>query len=152
MFTYLKKYLLLIFIFLITSCQNNDTETSPWKACFTCTTESWVGDYSGTCEYFDAATNSTTTNLPFNLTIEQTATDYLTAYIQVSNYYSTSISGEFTNPNYISFGGSSSSLSANMYLQGDLFRLTGSSKKYHFKTDSIVIDQVINFESLKQVN
>jgi len=148
---YPKVYLLLLLFIFLSACQDSETDTNSWDACFSCTVDSWTGDFAGTCDYFDAATNSTVNDLPFNLTIEETASEYFTVYIIVPNYYSATISGEFSNPNYISFGGSSVSLSANLYSKESQFRLTGSSKKYHMKVDSLVIDQVLNFESLKQV-
>ena len=147
-----KIYYLFLFSLLLVACQKKESDENKWDACYSCTVDSWVGEYSGTCEYFNANTNLTVKDISFTLTIEQTATEYLTAYIVVPNYYSTSISGDFNTPNYISFGASSSSLDATMYTSGTQFRLTGNSKKFHYKTDSLIIDEVINFESLKNLN
>jgi hypothetical protein len=59
------------------------------------------------------------------------------------------VSGDFSNPYIISFAGSGSSVTATMYVKDGELKLSGSSKKFHYKVDSLIIDQIVTFETFK---
>ena len=147
----IKNLSLLIFIFIVafTDCKKDENSGDNWENCYSCTADNWVGWYSGTANYFNAINNTTVSGLSVSVRVEETATDYLTVYLTVPVYYSATVSGSFSSPYVLSFGGSSTSIAALMYIKDNQFRLTGNSKKYHYKVDSLIIEQVINFETYK---
>ena len=58
--------------------------------------------------------------------------------------------GDFASPDIISFAGSSSSLSVTMYIKDGELILTGNTKKFHYKQDTLVVDQIVTFETIKK--
>jgi len=147
----LKIILLFFFVLLFLYNCKKEEDTDDWSNCHTCTVESWKGVFSGKTEHFDAQSGITASDLNITIEFEETATDYLSAYIIVPNYYSATISGDLANTYSVSFAGTSSSISATLYTKDNVLRLNGNSKKFHYKVDSLVIDEVINFEIYKEV-
>lgn len=141
---------IIILIFFISCSKENEEDDDGWNSCYSCTVDSWTGEFSGTCSYSDLNNNTNAQNLPVTITIEETAQDYLFVSINVVNYYSTSVSGELVVSDIVSFAGSGSSFTSSMYIKENELKLSGNSKKFHYKNDTIlVIDEVINFEILK---
>lgn len=150
-YTIYTVFIVIILLAITSGCDKKE-ETDAWSTCYSCTIDSWTGDFSGTTNYFDAQSNSTVEGLEISIEFEETGTDYLTAYVVVPNYYSASISGELSSTYSISFSGTSSSITATIYSKDNEIRINGNSKRYHFKVDSVVIDEVINFEAYKVLN
>jgi len=151
----LKKHLLFLLLsfglLFFVSCTKENEEDDGWSNCQSCTIESWKGEFSGKAEHFDAQTDITTNNLNLTIEFEETATDYLTAYILIQNYYSATLSGDLATTYSVSFAGSNSSISATLYTKDNQLRLSGNSKKFHYKVDNLVIEEVINFELYKDI-
>lgn len=143
-------FLLLSFSFIFTACEKKDENSDGWQYCTECTVESWVGEYTGMGDYNNFNKNAKTQAVDVSIAIEQTATDYITVYFQAPSYYTTTVSGDLASPDIISFAGSSSSLSATMYIKDGEFKLTGNTKKFHYKQDTLVVDQVVTFETIKK--
>lgn len=141
-----------LFLLLVTvsvACKEKEGDKNGWTVCNSCTIESWKGTFSGASSYFDAATLSTAENIEITIDFEETATDYLTAYVAVPNYFNATISGELSSSYSISFAGSTSSLNATMQTKEEALKLSGTVKKFHMKIDSLVIDEVVSFEATK---
>jgi hypothetical protein len=138
--------------FLCPACSDEDKEDSNWGTCYDCTLDSWIGAFSGTATHFNASTLVEVDGLDITIEFEETATDYLTAYVSVPNYFSATISGAWTSPYSISFAGSGSSIFATIYKQGEDLMLNGNAKKFHYKVDSLIIDEVVNFDVYKTIN
>ncbi len=143
-------FLLVSFSFILLACEKKDENSDGWKYCTECTIESWVGEYTGIGDYNNYNKNATTQDVDVSITIEQTATDYITVYFQAPSYYTTTVSGDLASPDIISFAGSSSSLSATMYIKDGELKLTGNTKKFHYKQDTLIVDQVVTFETIKK--
>jgi len=108
---------MLLLSFIFTGCEKNKKDDSGWKNCLECTTESWIGEYSGKCEYNNYNNNTVVSDADVTINIEETATDYLTIYVQVPSLYSTTVSGDLSSSYIVSFAGSGSSVTATMYIK-----------------------------------
>ena len=139
-------------LMLCPACSDKDKDENSWATCYDCTLDSWTGIFEGNATYFDASTLVEVDGLDITIEFEETATNYLTAYVSVPNYYSSTISGAWTSPYSISFAGSGSSIVATLYNQGGEFMLNGNAKKFHYKVDSLIIDEVVSFEAYKTTN
>lgn len=131
------------------ACDDKDKDDDGWVVCADCTIGSWTGTFAGTATYFNGSNLISTEGVEMTIRFEETGTDYLSAYIVAPNYYSATLSGELNTPYAISFAGSSASLTATLYQKEGSLRIAGSSKKFHYKVDSLVIDESITFEALK---
>lgn len=149
--TNIRKVLfpLLLTSFFFIGCDKNKKEGDGWENCTECTMASWVGEYAGSGDYSNYNNNTQLQNLEVSIIIEETADDYLTIYMSVPNTYSTTVSGDFSGSYIISFAGSGSSITATMFMKEGELKLTGNSKKFHYKVDSLIIDQVVTFETFK---
>lgn len=147
----LNIYLRLLFVLVLVlpSCENKTDENDGWVFCYDCDVGSWEGSYSGTAEYFESNGLTSEDGLEVNITFQETGTNYLTVSLHVPNYYSTTVSGELNSPYSISFAGSGSSITASLYTKENELRITGNSKKFHYKVDSLIVDEVVSFEALK---
>lgn len=134
--------------FIFPACDKNNENNDGWKNCTECTIESWIGSYTGKGDFINLNNNAEVKDVDVSINIEQTATDYLTIYFQAPNIYSATVSGDFSSSDIVFFAGSSSSISATMFIKDGKLKLTGNSKKYHYKADSLVVDQVITFETI----
>ncbi len=144
--------LLAAFFLLLTACNEKEEAGDNWISCSGCSLDSWVGTYSGKADYFDAALMKEIAGLDISVVFEETATNYLTAYITVPGHYSASVSGEWNSPYSISFAGSSTSLDGTLYMRdmgGGELRFSGNSKRFHFKVDSLVVDELVTFDVYK---
>lgn len=140
----------LLSVFIFSACDKNENEGDGWTNCTECNTESWVGEYSGTGDYSDFNNNTTMDNVDVSIVVEETATDYLTVYFHAPQVYSATVSGDLKSPDIVSFASSGSSFTATMFIKDNELKLTGSSKKFHYKNDTIlIIDQVVTFETIK---
>ncbi len=139
-------------LILSPACSDKDKEGNNWATCYDCSLDSWKGIFEGTATYFDASTLVEVDGLDITIEFEETANNYLTAYVSVPNYYSSTISGAWTSPYSISFAGSGSSIAATLYKQGEDLMLNGNAKKFHYKVDSLIIDEVVSFEAYKTTN
>jgi hypothetical protein len=135
-----------VLIILLFSTCNKEKETDDgWNNCYDCPTGSWIGEFSGTCDYSNYNTNSNATGLPVTISIEETAPEYLTVYVNVTNYYSATVSGSLVSSYIISFAGTSASVTSTLDIKEQDLRLTGNSKKFHLEADSTELDEIINF-------
>jgi hypothetical protein len=140
-------FFLVAIIFIIPACEKNNENDDGWKNCTECTIDSWIGEYTGKGDFNNLNNNSIKKNVDVFITIEQTAIDYLTVYFQSPSNFSVTVSGDLASPDIISFAGSSSSFTATMFIKDGVLKLTGNAKKFHYKVDSLVVDQVITFET-----
>jgi hypothetical protein len=139
---------LMVALFLV-SCSKEKDDSNGWSSCFDCTMESWTGTFTGKTSFYNAENNSTEEGLDITIEAMETGTNYLTISVQVPNHYSASVSGELLSGYSVTFAGSSNSLSATLYKKDDQLQLVGNAKRYHYKVDSLIIERVINFETLK---
>ncbi len=143
-------FLFLLSVFIFSACDKNENEGDGWANCTECTTDSWVGEYSGTGDYSNFNNNTEMNNVDVSIVIEETATDYLTVYFHVPDVYSSTVSGDLQSPDIVSFASSGSSFTATMFIKDNELKLTGNSKKFHYKNDTILIlDEVVTFETIK---
>lgn len=142
-------FYLLSLSFIFIGCEKDKEDNSGWENCLECTTESWVGEYSGKGDYNNFNNNTEMKDADVFINIEETANDYLTIYIQVPSLYTATVSGDLSSSYIVSFAGSNSSVTAIMFIKDSELKLTGNSKKFHYKVDSLIIDQVITFETIK---
>jgi len=138
----------LLFLPSIIGCSEKEKDDG-WDKCYDCTVDSWLGTFAGTCDYFNYNTNVTKNNLSITIEIVETAPDYLEVKINVPQYYSTTIYGDLISSHLISFSGSSSSVSSTLYKNEQSLKMTGNSKKYHYQADTLVLEEVVNFDILK---
>lgn len=134
---------------ILPACTDKENDDGGWSVCSDCTIDSWIGTFEGTATFFDGSNLSTEDGLEMTIRFEETGADYLTAYIITPNYYSTTLSGELNTGYSVSFAGSGASLSATLYKKEGMLKITGTSKKFHYKIDNLVIDESITFESIK---
>ena len=149
----LSKYVFFVCIFsllllLIIGCSEKEEEDG-WDKCHDCTVGSWLGVFSGTCDYFNYNSNLTQNDLPITIEISETAPEYLEVKISVPQYYNSTIYGDLISSPIISFAGSGSSVTSTLYKNGQSLKITGNSKKYHYESDTLVMEEVVNFELLK---
>jgi hypothetical protein len=142
--------MLLIIIFL--GCKKEEEAKDGWKNCLDCSAASWVGEFNGTGDYFDYETNSTKNDIPVSIKIEETAPEYLTIYFVAPNYLSTNISGSLVSNYIISFAGSGSSITATLNIKDQELKLDGNTRKFHYDSDSLVLDKLVSFEVTKIMN
>jgi hypothetical protein len=139
-------------IFLLIGCSDNE-EDDPWSKCYECTAESWIGEYNGSCDYFNYDMNITREDQVCTVEIGETATNYFEVKISSPNNFYAVLYGDFVTSQMINFSSSNSSVSATMYVNGQELRLTGNSKKFHYETPDtipiLVYDEVVNFELFK---
>ena len=148
--SYTIFFVVLLLVMGSWACKDKEEDKNNWISCYSCSIDSWTGIFEGTTSYFDADTVNVVEDLDITIEFEETASDYLTAYINVPNYFSTAISGEWNSPYSISFAGSNSSLVATLHEKDGDLRLAGNAKKFHFKVDSLIVDEVISFEVYKR--
>lgn len=131
------------------SCNQDKNDEDPWSYCTTCTTDSWIGEFTGTGDYNNFNNNSSKADVPVTIGIEETAPEYLSVYFQAPSYLSFSVSGSLLSSYIISFAGSGSAVTSTMYTRDGNLRMNGSAKKYHYDSDTLVTDEIINFELFK---
>ena len=148
---YVRRFLFLILLlcFIFSGCEKNKEDSNGWKNCTECTTESWTGEYSGKGDYSNFTTGADMKDADVSINIEETATDYITIYLHVPSLYTATVSGDLSSSYIVSFAGSSSSVTATMFIKDGELKLTGSARKFHYKVDSLIIDQVVTFETFK---
>lgn len=143
----LISVLLIILVFI--QCKEDEQASDGWSNCLDCTVTEWEGMYDGTGNYFNYSSNSTTNGVPVSVEIEETAPEYLTVYFHSPNFLSVTISGSLVSNYIISFAGSGSSVTATLNVRDQDYKLSGNAKKYHYHSDTLVIDEIVNFEVLK---
>ena len=139
-------------ILFMSGCGDKEDSGDSWHTCSECTLASWIGNFSGKATYYDAIVANEEKDLDINVTFQETGTDYLTVSINVPNYFSATISGELTSSYSISFAGSGTSVFGTLYArngEGNEFRFSGNAKKFHFKGDELVVDEVVTFDVYK---
>jgi hypothetical protein len=142
----------LLIILVFSKCKEDEEASDGWSNCLDCTVTEWVGNYEGTGDFFDYTSNSTTNGIPVSVEIEETAPEYLTVYFHSPNYLSVTISGSLVSNYIISFAGSGSSVTATLNVRDQDYKLSGNAKKFHYHSDSLVMDEMVNFEVLKNIN
>ncbi len=142
-------FYLLSLSFIFIGCEKDKEDNSGWENCLECTTKSWVGEYSGKGDYSNFNNNTEMKDADVFINIEETANDYLTIYLHVPSLYTATVSGDLSSSYIVSFAGSSSSVTATMFIKDGELKLTGSARKFHYKVDSLIIDQVVTFETFK---
>jgi hypothetical protein len=141
--------LLCTIILVFYSCKQDNKDEDPWINCTTCTADSWIGEFTGSGDYNNFNNNSSKADVSVTINIEETAPDYLSVYFQAPSYLTFSVSGSLVSSYIISFAGSGSAVTSTMYTRDGTLRMNGSAKKYHFESDTLVTDEIINFEVLK---
>jgi len=139
----------LLFLLLFAKCSKDDNNDDKWKYCTSCTLDSWIGEFTGTGNYNNLNNNNSASNVPVTITIEETAPDYLTVNFQSPDYMSLNVSGDPESAYIISFAGSNTSVTSTLYTKDGVLRMNGNAKKFHIKTDTLVTDEIINFEAFK---
>ncbi|GAB4322274.1 MAG: hypothetical protein Kow00127_14900 [Bacteroidales bacterium] len=145
----LKRTLILCLMVLIHFACQKDSDENDWKNCTGCSTGNWLGAWSGPAEHFDAHTSETTSGLTAQLEINETGTDYLTLSFQIPGVFSTTLSGEVHPGDNISLASTSASVLGTLYVNGAQYKIEGTAKKFHYKVDSLIIDQVVTFQAFR---
>jgi|GEM_PF-1989424 hypothetical protein len=142
---------LLGLIVVFADCNKDKNNEDQWNFCSQCTVGSWTGEFSGTGNYNNLINHETAQSIPVSVVIEgaEFDPDYLTVYFQSPDYMSLTVSGNFQTAYNISFAGSGTSVTATLYTNGSNLRMSGNAKKFHYKVDSLVTDEIINFEAFK---
>ena len=133
-------------------CSEKDDAGDGWVMCSDCSLDAWIGSFTGKATFYNATLVTEEEDLDITVEFTETATEYLTVYITVPNYYSAAVSGDWTSPYSVSFAGSSTSLDGTMFKRYDrdsALRFSGNSKKFQFKGDSLVVEKVVTFEVFK---
>lgn len=138
----------LVIVLLLSGCKKEESNDD-WNCCYECNVGSWAGVFTGSCDVFNANNNSTIENQPVTIEIEETDENYLMVKISVPGYYSSTAFGSLINTYSASFAGTSSSFSGTLYTKKNQLRLTGNAKSYHTENDSVIIEKVVNYETLK---
>ncbi|MBL7105830.1 MAG: hypothetical protein ISS18_16015 [Bacteroidales bacterium] len=138
----------LVIVLPLSGCKKEDSNDD-WNCCYECNVGSWAGVFTGSCDVFNANNNSTVENQPVTIEIEETGENYLMVKVSVPGYYSSTVFGSLIDSYYVSFAGTSSSFSGTLYTKKNQLRLTGNAKSYHIESDSVVIEKVVNYETLK---
>lgn len=137
-------------VLIFTTCKKDDPDDG-WESCLDCTITSWVGTYTGTAEYKDFVAGSTTSGLPITIEVAEVGDNYLQVYIHIPNYYSTTVSGNYVGSYSISLASTSNSFTGTMQIKDNTLRLIGDSKYYVEKLDELIIEEVVVYETLKQI-
>jgi len=125
-------------------------EEDQWLFCEGCDISAWVGEYSGTGDYYADGAIETEFDVPIMLSIENTSGNVLKTSVVVEERFSTSfIYTKNDNDYFIEVPGSSKSLSLTLKKRDSDYKLSGTVKMYHYFKDSIIIDHSISFESYK---
>jgi hypothetical protein len=136
----------------VSSCGDKEESGENWHTCSECNLDTWIGSFSGKATYFDAVMMNEITDLEITVEFMETGEDYLMTKVTVPNYYSATVSGEMTSTYSVSFAGSGTSLLGTLYSRYDRdseYRFTGNSKKFHYKGNELVVDEVVSFEVYK---
>jgi hypothetical protein len=131
-------------------CNTKDESSNDWKNCYECTTSSWIGKFSGTGNYTKLSDHTSVEGRPVSIEIEETSPDYLFVNFNSPNYISAAIYGSLESNYIISFAGSGSSITASLDIRDQDLKLSGTVKTFHTQADSIVTDELINFETYKE--
>ena len=142
--------LILGIILILMSCKKDDPNDG-WESCLECNITSWVGTFSGTTEFKDLSTGNTTTGLPITIVVTEIAKNYLRVQVQVPNYYTVTLSGNYVGTYSISLASSNYSFSGNLQKKDNSLRLIGDSKYFVEKVNEIVTEKIVVFEALKQL-
>ena len=137
-------------IILFTTCKKDDPDDG-WEACLDCDITSWIGTFKGTAEFKDYVSGSTTSGLSITITITEISDNYLSVQINIPNYYSATLSGNYVGTYSISLASSNYSFSGNMQKKDNSLRLIGESKYFIIKVNEIITKKIAVFEAEKQI-
>jgi hypothetical protein len=141
------KYGLIILIFSGLIVFSNCKKEDDWNYCEDCNLGSWVGEYSGTGNYYSDTEGSTEMGVPVVLTIENSDGNVLKTKVTVEDRFMLSfISTKNDSSFFYEISGTSKSLSLSLSKKGSEFKLSGTSKTYHIQSDTTFIDHSISFE------
>lgn len=143
------KFVPCILFLLFSSCEKKENKDQ-WSYCSSCTIDSWIGTFSGTGTYTNLNTSQTESNINVQIAIAETAPDYLMVDFESSGYMSITVNGEPESAYIISFAGSGKSVTSTLYIKENVLRMSGNAKKFHYKTDTLVMDEIVNFEVYKE--
>ncbi len=140
--------ILLSGILLFSNCKKKETTSSP---CIDCSIGVWVGSFEGTGNYYQELDSSSVMDVPTTITIDSLSETMLKIDVVGDKLFSSSTIVSKTNTdNFIEVAGSSSSLSLTLSQKDGSYRLSGTSKIYHYQADTLlVIDYSLSFDALK---
>jgi len=137
-------------ILLFSQCKK---EEENWTPCTDCELEVWVGTFDGSGVYYQEVDSTSKIDVATKVIIENTNNTMLKVNVNSDNLYSSiSFVNKNNNLSYIELAGSNSSLSLTLTKKDNDYRLSGTSKKYHYDGDTLlVIDYSLSFEVLKVI-
>lgn len=142
--------ILLLFILgtLFSQCKKDEED---WTYCLDCEPAEWVGYYEGTGNYYRESDSTNIMDVPTEITIDSISEIKLRVTIVADKYFSsTTMIYKDNNDYYVEVAGSSKSLSLSLSKRGNEYKLSGTSKRYHYEHDTIlIIDQSHSFETFK---
>ncbi|MFK5856934.1 MAG: hypothetical protein QM503_12455 [Bacteroidota bacterium] len=143
-----KILLLLVVVLLFSNCKK---EEESWGPCIDCDLSEWAGSFEGTGVYYQESDSSSVLDVPTEITIENTSDTRLKVIVDAGLYFSSTTFIYKTNDDYfIELAGSNSSISLTLYQKNNNYKLSGTSKRYHYNVDTVlVIDQSLSFETFK---
>jgi len=143
--------LILVASFLLFSQCKKDEEN--WASCSDCELKVWVGTFNGNGVYYQEVDSTSKIDVATNVIIENTNNTMLKVFVESDNLYSsTTFVNKNDNLSYIELAGSSSSLSLTLTKKDNDYRLSGTSKKYHYEGDTLlIIDYSLSFDVIKVV-
>ena len=139
----------LLLVILFFQCKK---ETEEWIFC-ECPIESWVGDYTGTGNYYHGE-ELDYQQCNVQLTIEKIAPQNLKIRIVALDYYSETFYGNKNDSTYyLTISGTNKSLNMNIKMNGNQLKLNGTAKNFHWVYDPdstyLVPDKTLAFDVVR---
>jgi hypothetical protein len=141
--------ILLIAVLIFTQCKKDEDE---WRLCADCGISSWVGNYEGYGDYYsDDDSTITIIDVPTTVSIENTYYSYLRITVVAEDKFNINFLVSMIDSTYkIDVPGSNKSLNLTISSKGSEYRLAGTTKSYHYITDTLLyLDNSISFETFK---
>jgi len=151
----MKNLILITIVFLALFFQNcKKDEQDDYSYCTGCPVDAWVGEYTGTGDYFTAATGETFEDVEVEVTITNPVGNNLKIDIVAPNHISFQFFGaKNDDEHYFRLAGSTRSLDMNLYKNsnGTDYKINGTAKTFQSARDSIEVIQSLTFRVFKQL-
>ena len=138
---------ILMGILLFSQCKKDEED---WVFCIDCDLNSWVGNYEGSGVYYSDIDGKTDFDVQTNITVENISGTILKTTVTAGDYFTSSTTASKDNSDYFfEVPGSNGSLSLTLSKKGNEYKLTGTSKQYHYQSDTLFTDHSISFDVFK---
>ena len=143
-----RAFFFLVFLVFIWGCNKNNED---WMFCNGCDLSVWEGSYTGEGVYYNRLNgDNNQEKVPVAITIELLGGQSFKGTISSKDIVSFSFTGTKTDTDYyFNLAGSNQSVTLNLYKSSDKYKLTGTAKRYHIKNDTVVIDESLSYEVIK---